>query len=489
MPRTLGTHAKPLPEPPRSRLRPRRMCPSNIQLQASPQKLLTVAEKERLLRVNLPTELWKEVIRHAVSVEHEFETCGFDGGDYTLEHSASYIAEWFRASQTRLSLVLVCKAWNNLASEYLYRSILITHACSARKFIRLLLRRLVNNGMTKYVRRVSVYPFDGSKALKLSLRNAIAQFPNLRVLEIQTYDMFRLEANQTHITTLRTPLKEWSAFEALASLPHLQYLQVSFSSQQSVGSRVKLSQLKTLYLESYLVNRLFYEQLDLPSLHTLFLNNVSSKIELSLIQRYLPHIRALGLDEFGVKPRPSNPSAPHLTSFICREPFSAYWQPLSCAISLKSIEEVHLSLEGPMLRRSLAQKPGYRYSMDLSNMFAHMEDESVMPKLSYVYTDLTINTLRILIPELESQLRKWLTTMKERGVMVMTYIKTSKYASHRYYSLEDIWDAEPHWEFWEPNESVYENHKWEVLAYVTGRKKMTWKVNNYASECQWFARA
>jgi hypothetical protein len=73
-----------------------------------------------------------------------------------------------------------------------------------------------------------------------------------------------------------------------------------------------------------------------------------------------------------------------------------------------------------------------------------------MQKLSYVYTDLTTNTLRVMKPNLKDQLREWLTSMKKRKVTVMTYIKTSKYADHRYCSLEEAWDAEPHWEFWEP---------------------------------------
>ena len=79
-----------------------------------------------------------------------------------------------------------------------------------------------------------------------------------------------------------------------------------------------------------------------------------------------------------------------------------------------------------------------------------MEDESAMPKLRYVYTDLTVNALRVLQPELKEQLRKWLEGMKKRGVTVMTYIKRSKYASHRHYALEDIWSAKPHWKCWEP---------------------------------------
>ena len=189
MPRALETHANPPPELPHRRLRPRKTCSGTIQLQASPQKLLTVAEKERLLRVNLPTELRKEVMRHATTVEHEFETCGFDGRNYTFKPSASYKAEWCQAFRTRLSLVLVCKTWNSLASEFLYRSILIAHAYSAREFVRLVLR-LVNNGMIKYVRRVSVYPFNDSENAELSLLKAIAQFPNLRVLGIQNYYTF-----------------------------------------------------------------------------------------------------------------------------------------------------------------------------------------------------------------------------------------------------------------------------------------------------------
>ena len=53
-------------------------------------------------------------------------------------------------------------------------------------------------------------------------------------------------------------------------------------------------------------------------------------------------------------------------------------------------------------------------------------------------------------PELKDQLREWLTNMKEREVTAITNIKLSKYVDHRYCSLEEAWDAEPHWVFWEP---------------------------------------
>ena len=482
----MDTRAKPPPELPRTRLRPRK---TNLQAQPLPQKPLTVAEKERLLRVGLPTELWKEVIRHAASVEHEFETCGFDGKNYTLEYSAPYKAEWYHTFQTRLSLVLVCKDWNHLASEYLYRSILVSHACSARKFVRLVLR-LVNNGMVKYVQRVSVHSFNGSNAPKSSLLNAMAQFPNLRVVEIRIYDLFRPEANQTHITTLCTPLKEWSAFEALAFLPHLQHLQCTFYNRHPIGSRVKLSQLKTLHVESYPSQHLFYEWLDLPALDTLILSHLFGSFQLQLIQHFLPHIRALGLDLFTARLPPSNPSAPHLKSFICRQPFRTNWQSLSCVVPLKSIEEVHVSLEGPVLYYLSGR---YHYGLDIHNlissMLALMENGSVMQKLSYVYTDLTPNTLRVMEARMKDKLRNWLTIMKKREVVVMTYIKTSKYTGHRYCSLEEAWDAEPHWEFWAPTGNGDEIHKWDLLAEVTGRNNMTWKVTKDGSECQWFGGA
>jgi hypothetical protein len=481
MPRALERRANPLPELPRPRLRPRKTCP----IKAPPQRPLTVAEQERLLRVGLPTELWKEVMRHVASVEHEFETCGFDGKNYTLAYSASYRAEWYQTFQTRLGLVLVCKAWNNLASEFLYRSILISHACPTREFIRLVLR-LVKNGMIKYVQRVSVHSFRCSNAPKSSLLNALAQFPNLRVVEIRTFDVFRPEVNQTHITTLRTPLKEWSAFEALAFLPHLQYLQFAFHNQHPIRSRVKLGQLKTLHVELYPSSHLFYEWLDLPNLHTLILSHLYATFQLPLIHHFLPHIRALGFDLFTAQPPPNNISAPNLKSFICRQPFGAKWQNISRVIPLESIEEVHLSLEAPVLGCLQGRPPFYNIDYHISSMLAHMEDENVMQKLSYVYTDLTPNTLRIIEPKVKERLRKWLTNMKKREVMVMTYIKTSKYTAHRYYSLEEVWEAEPHWEFWAPTGALGEDRRWDILAAVTRRNNMTWKVSKNGSECQWF---
>jgi len=446
---------------------------------------LTVAEQERLLRISLPIELWKEVIRHAASVEHEFETCGSDGMNYTFEYSAPYKAEWYQALQTRLSLVLVCKTWNNLASEYLYRSILISNACSAREFVRLVLR-LVNNGMIKYVQRVSFCPFHSCNPPKSSLLNAMAQFPDLRVLDIRDHDLFRPEANHTHITTLRAYLKGWSAFEALAFLPHLQHLQFSFHNEHPIHSRVKLSKLKTLHVEFYPDRNLFYDWLDLPALHTLILSHLYATFQLPLIQHFLPHIHALGFGLSMAQLPPNNISAPHLKSFICRQPFGANWQNLSSVAPLKSIEEVHLSLEAAVLYRLLARPPLQNFDCHISSMLSHMEDESVMQKLRYVYTDLTSNTLRIMEPELKERLYEWLTIMKKREVMVMTYVKTSKYTGHRYYSLEEAWDAEPHWEFWAPSGARDETRKWDLLAEVTGRNNMTWKISKDGSECQWF---
>jgi hypothetical protein len=480
MPRALETRTKPPPELPCTRLHPRKRCPSKAPLQMP----LTVAEQERLLRVGLPTELWKEVIRHAASVEHEFETCGFDGKNYTLEYSVPYKAEWYQTFQTRLSLVLVCKAWNSLASEFLYRSILISSACSTRNFVQLVLR-LVKNDMIKYVQRVSVLSFYCPNTPKSSPLNALAQFPNLRVVEIRTFDLFRPEANQTHITTLRVPLKEWSAFEALAFLPHLQYLQCAIYKQQSTCSRVKLSQLETLHVESYPASHLFYEWLDLPTLHTLILGHLYATFQLPPIHHFLPHIRALGFVLFTAQLPPNNISAPHLKSFICRQPFGTGWQNLSHVISLKSIEEVHLSLEAAVLNWLQLHRP-YNVDYNISSMLARMEDESAMQKLSYVYTDLTPNTLHVMEPKVKERLRTWLTNMKKRKVTVMTYIKTSKYTGHRYCSLEEAWEAEPHWEFWAPTGTTGEIHRWDLLAEVTGRSHMTWKVSKDGSECQWF---
>ena len=466
------------------------MCPRHAQEQVPPQEPLTVAEQERLLRVGLPTELWKEVIRYAASIEHEFETCGFDGKNYTFEHSALYKAEWYHTFQTRLSLVLVCKVWNNLASEFLYRSILISHACSAREFDRLVFQ-LANNGMIKYVQRVSVYPFNGSDAPQPFHPNAMVRFPNLRVVNIRNYGMFIPEANQIHITTLCAPLEEWSAFEALACLPHLQHLQFTSYHRYPIGSRVKLSQLKTLHVESYPTGSLFYESLDLPALDTLILSYFYGCFQLPLVQHFLPHIRILGFDLFTAPLPPNYPFAPHLKSFICRQPFRANWQELSRVVPLKLIEEVHLSLEAAVLSSLLGRRYFYHSNFDdhISSMIAHMEDESMMQKLSYVYTDLTPNTLCVMEPRIKDKLRNWLTAMKKREVMVMTYIKTSKYTGHRYCSLEEAWDVEPHWEFWAPTGSANDICRWDLLAKVTGRNNMTWKVTKDGSKCQWFGGA
>jgi len=114
---------------------------------------------------------------------------------------------------------------------------------------------------------------------------------------------------------------------------------------------------------------------------------------------------------------------------------------------LRAVEEVYIRLEAAEMRRSLIRS--IYYDNHIETILAHMVDEKVMQNLSSVYTDLTTNTLRIMRSEVKNKLREWLTNMKKRGITVMTYIKRSKWADRRYCTLEEAWDAEPHWEFWE----------------------------------------
>jgi len=236
----------------------------------------------------LSIELWREVIHHAASIEDEFKTCSFDGRDYTFDCAASYRAEWRQGFRTRLSLILVCKLWSNLASEYLYRSILVTNYHTAQEFVQLV-PRLIYNGMIRHVRRVSVHHTIPA------LPPLITQFHNLHVLQVHTYLPFRPEMIQAHITTLYVTFDGWPAFETLASLPHLQYLRFSLVTYVPINSRIKLSQLRTLHVKTYVDFHSFYEWFDVPNLHTLILDYTCTTARLPLIQHFLPHVRALGL--------------------------------------------------------------------------------------------------------------------------------------------------------------------------------------------------
>ena len=293
--------------------------------------------------------------------------------------------------------------------------------------------------------------------------------------------------NRTHITTLYSQFRDWSDFETLAFLPHLQYLRFSLYTRMPISSRVKLSQLKTLHVETCPLRHSFYEWLDVPNLHTLILDHTYSTGDFPLIQHFLPHVRTLGFHNLGARLPLNEHPAPHLRSVICRQPFGTNWRNLPFVAPLRAVEEVHIWLEAAVLRLSIRQpNPDDNH---IASMLAHTVDEEVMQNLSYVYTDLTTNTLRIMKPELKDELHKWLTNMKNRKITVMTYIKTSKYADHRYCALEEVWDAEPHWEFWEPTGYPDGIYKWHLLAEAMGRKNMTRRVTEGCSECQWFGEA
>jgi len=445
-----------------------------------------MAGQARLFRLDLPIELWREVIRHAASIEDEFETCSFDGRNYTFDCPASYKAEWYRGFRTRLSLILVCKLWSNLASEYLYRSILVASAYTTQEFVQLV-PRLVDNGMIRHVRRVSVHSIYDAIPKGEPLVDIIVQFHNLHVLQIYPYFALGGEMNQAHITTLYSRFDCWYFFATLASLPHLQYLRVSLITNIPISSRVKLGQLKTLHVESYVPSHSFYEWLDVPNLHTLVLHYICTTAKLPLIQHFLPHIRVLGFYSLGAQLPLNDHPAPRLRSVICRQPFGTNWRELPLVVPLRAVEEVHIWLEAAMTRYSTLHSRAV--DSHIASILAHMVDEKIMQNLSYVYTDLTTNTLRIMNSEVKDKLREWLTNMKKRGIAVMTCIKRSKWADRRYCTLEEAWDAEPHWEFWEPLGYHNEKRKWDLLAEATGRKNMTWRVTEDCSECQWFGEA
>ena len=166
------------------------------------------------------------------------------------------------------------------------------------------------------------------------------------------------------------------------------------------------------------------------------------------------------------------------------------WRNLPRIVPLTAIEEVHLSLEAALLEHCIGfAVPSQLDDHSIAGMLMTMAYMVIMPSLSYVYTDLTTNTLHILKPELKNQLRDWLTSMQKRDVTVITYIKTSRYADHRYCSLEEVWDAEPHWEYWEPSPLLGDVWKWSLLGRAVERDHMSWRVTNYGSVCQWFEDA
>jgi hypothetical protein len=108
-------------------------------------------------------------------------------------------------------------------------------------------------------------------------------------------------------------------------------------------------------------------------------------------------------------------------------------------------------LEATVVTRSLngRQFQWLKPNNHISSMLAHMTDEDLMQQLIYVYIDLTTNSLHIMTPELKDQLREWLAKMKETRSHGDDIHQNIKYVGHRDCSLKEVWDAEPHWEFWE----------------------------------------
>ena len=419
-----------------------------------------------IFRQYLPRELWKEIIRDAARVESEFELCGFDGRCYTFEHPASYEDDWYRTFQTRLTFNLVSKSWNELSREYLYQSILVTPSLAGYGFSRLI-ERLTSNDLIKFVKRVTIHSSIANTP-KSSTNDVLACFPNLEVVDIQTGDNFRPQVNQVCITVLHAHFDDWSAFGTLARLPHLRYLRCTVNNRCPIDSRINLNRLQTLDVQDFNPKYPFYDWLDVPCLVNLTVDDCYTTKHIALIHYFLSRIHHLGVNSFMIHP-PRNPVPSHqLRSLTIGQAFGLNWRYLPEAIPLGKIEEMHISMEESVLRRSLPESH-FRFDHCLTNLLSHTTDREKFPKLRCVYTDLAANTICTAKPEIRGQLRRWLAGMKERGIKALTYTKVAKYADHKYVPLETIFTAVPNWEYWEPTGIADERLKWDLLGDAAGR--------------------
>ena len=445
--------------------------------------------------MKLPLELWREVIREAGAIQHEFECPTFYNDMAGESPNELYLVIWNKALRTRLSLALVSRSWHSIASQYLYSSLVATRD-DPGAFVQMVVR-LVEANLARWVYRVTLLGVLETTELQRTLE----YLPNLRFCDIGTnyYPIFNLPSMCRHLISLENIVLSAEMIKALSAFPNLQYLRCHIHQYIIVDRPVVFPQLHTLYLASTSTQP-WTQYLITPKLRTLRLNNtyLPSSFFQDVFENILPTIHAFASDNRLVRTNflaspPTVPlPAPLLRELLIHEPISTLMH-IPSYISLANVEIIHLPLERELLQ-DIVPKDQFHVSVQweqrtmttLSNAFWVTRHPSITPRLRTVCTDVASNTLTLAGPLVREYLEAWLERLQARGVQVFTRVYETIWSDAKQIPLAQVLDSAPNFEFWPPCLILNENiDRWERLAYATGRQLMKWNVKSRGIECEW----
>jgi len=469
--------------------------PARAQSQFAAQAESSLSGDTKTRNMELPLELWRDVIREAGTIQDEFECPTFYNEMASMGPNRLYLVLWNKTFQTRLSLALVSRSWHSVALQYLYSSVVVKN--DDQGIFAHLIARLVTDNLARWVHRVTLLG-----ALETTeLQRTLEYLPNLRFCDIGAnyYPIFNLPSMCRHLLSLENIVLCSEMIKALSELPNLQYLRCRIDRFIKVDRPVVFPQLHTFHLVSSPMQS-WTQFLIMPKLRTLRLDDKypPSSILQDIFETIFPTIHAFASDgellhtNFPASP-PTIPLPAHrLRELLIKEPISTLIH-IPGYISLANLEIIHLPLERellqdivPMGQFEISVQWEQRAITTLSMAFWVTRHPSITPRLHTVCTDVTSNTLTLAGPLIREYLEAWLEGLDGRNVQVFTRVHETLWSDAKQIPLARVLNATPNFEFWPPCLSRHEDFdRWERLAHATGRHLMKWNVKNDGIVCEW----
>jgi hypothetical protein len=444
--------------------------------------------------VRLPIELWRDIHKMATAIPNEFSITSPTFQYNEIYNADQYTRDWRAAAHTRRTIVLVSRTWYEIASEFLYSSLLFSNGTSPRSFTSIILR-LRENRLGCWVKRVTITRFPSSDGGWNMIQHAISLLDDLRVYVICRGNLLpclRSNPPAARITTLvldTLPIDD--VYQVLSNLFELKVLLVGGirrSSPTRADTSVNLPNLHTFGI-TYADQSVFHwhEVIVAPSLQIL---HAPYHTPFATLRPYLSTIHTLGISnldryhEANVQDLLISPRVTTLILWMCSIPVD--WVEQLAFLDLSQITSLEIRLDSVVQFTELSTDwEPFSFGFGLKSLLQLLADSTLTPALRRVELDISVNTFCTLMESTREGFCGWVATVEERGtVEVFVYKRASVNEHATWIRFTEMVASQPVFDFWE-HRSGNDRNRWDTFARSTGRSNMTRRVRNGGMSCLW----
>ena len=392
---------------------------------------------------------------------------------------------------TRQTIVLVSRTWYEIASEFLYSSLLVGTDTDSRSFVSPTFR-LRQNKPARWVKRVTIARFPCSNDQWNRIQHSISLLNNLRIyvichgtrrwlgrnppparittLVLDTLpidDVYQVLSNLLELKVLLIGgIRRCSATRAdtPVTFPNLHTLGITFTSQNLSNWHEIIVALSVRILHAPFHTPFVALRPYLSTIHTLDISNLESYHEANIQDLPVP---------------------PRITTLILwMRSMPVDWVNQLAFLDLSQVTSLELRLDSVVQFTELSSGwASFSFVFGLESLLRLLADARLTPALRRVELDISVNTLCSLTESAREGLCVWVAKVEEQGTIeVYAYKRVSVNDHARWIRFGEMVASQPVFEFWE-RKSRDDQNRWDTLAERTGRSDLTRRPENGGMSC------